>query len=204
MTCVNYTTKICSLCKIEKNTSEFYRRNTGFKSHCKKCDKKWHDEYGKTKEGVVTRIYSVQLGGSKKRSHSLPNYTNEELRIWLFNQDEFHRLYDLWAESGYDKMKKPSCDRLDDYKPYSFDNIQVITWQENKNKLHSDQKNGRNNKNSRPVIQTDLVGRFIKEHYSQSQASRDTGVNQGNIGSCCRGMLKEAGGFKWMFASSIS
>ena len=43
-------------------------------------------------------------------------------------------------------MLAPSIDRKDDYKPYTFDNIQLTTWQQNKAKGHEDCKNGINNK----------------------------------------------------------
>ena len=41
---------------------------------------------------------------------------------------------------------KTFVDRLNDYKGYSFDNIQLMTWQENKDKGHRDCLNGINNK----------------------------------------------------------
>ena len=130
----------------------------------------------------------------------MPDYTKSAFSNWLFSQPEFHRLYDLWVASGYLKMEKPSCDRKDDYAPYAFDNLQIITWQENDEKGKSDRKNGINNKHSKAVIQFDLSGNLITKHYSGRYAERVTGINSANISACCLGKVKSAGGFKWSHA----
>ena len=94
-------------------------------------------------------------------------------------------------------MLSPSVDRIDDYRSYIFDNIQLMTWRKNLDKSYTDRKNGVNNKLSKTVLQFTLSGKFIKEYYSQSQATRNTGVNRGNLNSCCNGNVKTAGGFIW-------
>lgn len=59
-----------------------------------------------------------------------------------------------------------------------------------------------NNKHtSKPVIQYDLDGNFICEYSSVHEASRITGINRGNIGSCCRGLYKKTKGYIWKFKS---
>ena len=47
------------------------------------------------------------------------------------------------------------------------------------------------------VVQMDLEGNFIAEYESQIEASRQTGVRQGNISSAILGKYKTAGGYKW-------
>lgn len=195
--------KSCSICNTKKPLSDFYKERSardGFRSDCKSCNSATRSLYRKTKDGVASAIYSHQLFHSKGRGHKSPDYSKSELLKWLLSNTEFHRLYDIWTESGHGKMQKPSCDRLDDYKPYSLDNLRLVTWQENFDKGHADRKNGINNKHSKAVMQSDLSGRFIKEHYSLSQACRDTGVNFKNISLCCLGKRSSAGGFKWVFA----
>lgn len=49
------------------------------------------------------------------------------------------------------------------------------------------------------VVQMDLEGNFIAEYESQIEASRQTGVRQGNISSAILGKYKTAGGYKWKF-----
>lgn len=48
------------------------------------------------------------------------------------------------------------------------------------------------------VVQMDLQGNVIAEFNSQVEASRQTGVTRFDISRCCRNLIYQAGGFKWM------
>ena len=89
------------------------------------------NKYKKTKTGVINTMYGSQRGLSRKREHHLPRYTHQELKEWCFKQPIFHKLYRNWVKSGYYKMAKPSCDRLDNSKGYTFDNLRIVTFHEN-------------------------------------------------------------------------
>lgn len=158
-------------------------------------------KYVRTKKGVVTKIYSGQSRSSKVRGDLSQNYSKEEFKGWLFSQKNWDGLYNNWVESGYQKDLKPSVDRKDDYLPYTLNNIQLMTWKENRMKYYRDAKNGKNNKQNKVVIQYDLDGNAIKEYYSASQASRELGINVSHIGEVCRGGRKTSGGFKWKYKS---
>jgi len=54
----------------------------------------------------------------------------------VYKQPNFEELYNNWVKHGYDKWYKPSVDRLNDDKGYSFSNIQLVTWKENSDKQH--------------------------------------------------------------------
>lgn len=53
----------------------------------------------------------------------------------------------------------------------------------------------------KPVLQYTLDMEFVGEYPSASEASRQTGINKSNIGSCCNGNPehKSAGGYVWKF-----
>lgn len=155
--------------------------------------------YGHSKDGLIANIYGRQRHASKHRNHSPPNYNQEELKLWIFEQINFEDLYQAWVESGFNKNLTPSCDRLDDYKPYTLDNIRLVTWIVNNRRSHSDMKNGINNKHSKAVLQLTRDGAIIAEHHSASHASRVTGTNQSCISFCCNGKHLTAGGFVWRF-----
>ena len=129
-------TKVCNTCKKEKSLDGFYRHHKfkdGRHFICKVCEKIYMDTYTKTELGVINLMYGLQRGSSKKRGHNMPTYTKEEFTTWLY-ENNFKTLYDNWVDADYDKMVKPSADRLDDDLGYSFDNIRLVTWQENCNK----------------------------------------------------------------------
>lgn len=193
-------TKKCNQCHIEKCNSEFAydSQNTDRKKgHWRPCNRKRDKVRGRTKRGSVTQSYCDQRRHSITRKHPPPTYSLDELLEWAFSQPIFHKLFDKWAESGYDKYAKPSFDRLDDYQGYSLDNIQIITWKENKLKWHQDSINGINNKNSKSIYQYTKQGVLVRAFYSSAEAFRVTGISQGNISSCCTGARKSCGGFVW-------
>jgi len=194
--------KKCGKCGKSKDYDDFYKNKYSIDKlqyECKSCFNKRVKNIRRTKDGLISRIYSHQKGNSKRRGHNPPTYTKGELKDWLFNKQEFHELFYIWAESGYDKLSLPSCDRIDDYLSYSIDNIQLITWGENNIKGHNDRKNGINNKLSKAVLSINKITREEKEYYSISQASRETNIARYSIWNSCNDTSKLAGGCYWKF-----
>ena len=75
---------------------------------------------------VFERLYSGMHYSSKKRGHNAPQFSKREFIGWLFEND-FEKIYENYKENGYNKMDKPSVDRIDDYIGYEFDNMQLLT-----------------------------------------------------------------------------
>lgn len=96
------------------------------------------NKYQKTFKGLTSCIYQRQKRSSKKRDHQKPSYTLDELREWIKKQKNFLQLFKEWEKSNYDTFKKPSIDRLDNSKGYNFDNIELVTWEENLNRGRCD------------------------------------------------------------------
>jgi len=197
--------KKCSKCKVESKNFGLDRSSKDkLKSQCKSCINRQTKEYRMSKKGLISKIYCHQLETSRKRNHKMPLYNLEALRKWCLSQSIFHTLYEDWVLSDYDKMMRPSCDRLDDDNGYSFDNIQLMTWADNKQKGHNDIRSGKSIHGvnpQKPVIQLCLQGNEIAEFHSMQEAERRTGIRQGSISYCCRGHKNypHAGGFIWKF-----
>ena len=196
-------TKICTRCNKVYNICDF--RNCRWKDKiykkniCKHCDNRATKIRSRTKKGLTCSMFAHQKATSRIRKREQPKYTLSELRKWIYSQPIFEELYNNWITSGYKKEFKPSIDRLNDYKTYSLNNIQLTTWQKNVRRYYSDRMNGINNKQNRAVLQFDLNETFIKEFYSMKQAERDTGVNNHSIWKNCTKRLKTAGGFIWKY-----
>ena len=60
-------------------------------------------------------------------------------------------------------------------------------------------KNGKDNSTLIQIVQYDLQDNLLAEFDSLSEAERKTGIHHQNVGACCRGKRKTAGGFKWKF-----
>jgi len=126
--------KTCNRCKESKILTEFSHsryNKEGKQGQCKTCINEKVVLAGKTKVGLVRRIYQNQRSHSKSRGDILPEYNQLELRAWVFAQPLFHELYDKWVEGGYNIKCVPSCDRLDDYKHYTLSNLRVVDWATN-------------------------------------------------------------------------
>ncbi len=195
--------KNCNKCGKLKLAVDFHKHKKGkhgLKSACKDCVNLHTKNYSRTKDGLAATIYSSQKQTSRKRGHDNPDYSLAELREWLFAKPEFTDLYEKWVESGYETQLSPSCDRFDDYKPYTFDNMRLTTWRENKAKYIKDVKSGANTKQCRKVSQSTLNGELKIVFFSQMDAARKTGISRANIQKCCSGKRKTAGGYNWSYA----
>ena len=156
----------------------------------------------KTIPGLISNIYNNQKQNSKRRGHSSPSYSQDELKDWLFKQLNFNELYQQWEKSNFKKDFAPSCDRIDDYKGYSLDNIKLTYWKKNSDRFGQDMMKGINTKQCLSVLQYDLDGNFIKEYYSISQAKRETKIS-GIAGVVSHNPSKTAGNFVWKYNGVI-
>ena len=156
-------------------------------------------KYKRTRKGVLRTLYSGAVQKSKRRNHSKPTYSSTEFVNKYLEDPIFIQLYEQWAIGGFITMMKPSIDRLDNSKPYTWDNIQMVDWKTN---LMNNNKLTQPTRLEIPVHQLDRVtGEILNTYSSVGHASRATGANRSHIGSICNGstIRKSAGGFKWTF-----
>ncbi len=195
----------CSTCGMFKLISEFrkvkdYRErglNYGVDYCCRDCTIKKQVAFRKTKDGLSDSIMCGQRQSSKKRNHPKPDYTLQEFRDWLYSQSNFIYLYNNWVESDYEKYLKPSADRIDDNKPYTLDNLQLMTWGENDAKASNDHKTGKIIYDQKAVVGVNKITGEVVSFFSMNEAQRQLKIN--NISYCCNGKRNSAGGYHWKF-----
>ena len=172
--------KICFKCHHNKLLSEFYKHKEmadGHLNKCKECTRLDTNEnekclysskssYDKTEKGVIRVLYKTQKSNSKRRGHNPPSYTKEEFKVWLYHNG-FKVLYDNWVANKYDKDKKPSVDRLNEFKGYSLSNIRLVTWKENRHRQYEDIKKSRGTggKRCKKVICIDSISNEVVAKY---------------------------------------
>ena len=163
----------CSSCGVVGGISLFspskLARGSG---RCKKCERKrkaFYDKQQKTKpkkynfKHLTGNLYTVQIYSSRDRGHPKPPWTLHELREWIVKQPHFNRLVEEWIVSEFDPKKKPTIDRINPMKPYTWNNIQLMTVRENMQKGRTDFV---------------LIYQFVREYYSKGPKTFQKQVNK--------------------------
>lgn len=195
--------KLCSVCKQEKPIEEFCINKAtkdGRNTFCRECAKKKKKAFSTSERGVIVTMYDSQKLSCRLRNHPMPAYTLNELQEWVFSQPNWSTLYSAWVESGYKSRMKPSVDRLDDFKTYSFDNIRLVTFRENESKGHKQRHLGIGTQGQvcKAVIQYDKEVKYIKRYASAALAELEVPkANRQNIQKVCNGERPLCAGFIW-------
>lgn len=140
-----------------------------------------------TLSGCMSKIYNSQRINSKIRGHGLLPYNKYELIDWVLKQPQAWTVYERWKLSNYDINLTPSIDRIEDDLGYSFDNIRIITWEDNRAKEWI--------RKEKPII---LVHKKTKGEFkfnSIKEACEKFDLNSGAISNVLRGDSKSTGGF---------
>tara|TARA_R110000822_G_scaffold158970_4_gene298486 strand:+ start:1815 stop:2318 length:504 start_codon:yes stop_codon:yes gene_type:complete len=153
----------------------------------------------KTRLGLCKKLYYAQRGSSKDRGHEMPDYEREWLVDWIQSQPHFDALFNAWVESDYDTKLRPSVDRVDESKPYTKNNIQLVTWRYNNIRRKTSVIRNTKGRFTKHVIQLDLEGWVVDTHESTAVAARRSGTSQSNISNVCNGKHKQSGGYVWRF-----
>lgn len=151
---------------------------------------KWKDINGY--EGLYQisnngNVYSVRRQSIMKPSNSSNGY----LTVNLYKDGglKHYRIHRLVAEAFIPNTdNKPCVDHINTViTDNRLENLRWCTYEENMNNPLSIKKW------SKPIIQFDLDGNFLKKWNS----AKETGLGRTSISDCCVGRRKTAGGYIW-------
>jgi len=142
-----------------------------------------------TKEYRLSHPWLKTLSNVRQRcsNPNFPKYKNYGGR-GIKAEITSKEIKDLWFRDKAYEMKKPSIDRLDSNKNYTFDTCRFIEHKLNV-QLGS----------IKTVYQFDLNNNFIKKWDSVIEAAQNTNQTSSNISGCCRKVQLTAGGYKWSY-----
>lgn len=155
------------------------------------AEEKKRQDYFKTANGVALTLYGKIRVRSNDRGWTVP-FSSAEFRVWFLKQPRIKYLMFAWKKNGYKSLWKPSVDRIDCKQPYSFPNMQLVSWRFNRKKGDFE-----NSQRTTEVIQLDRNLNVISIYPSLVEAQKQTGCNQGNISAVCLGKRNHTGGFFW-------
>lgn len=146
--------------------------------------------FRRSKRGVITNLYQ------KLKTRHRTDFTLEWLHLFA-DCKKFDRLFKEWVRSEYKKEFKPSLDRISNKGVYSENNVQWLSWSENRYKQSMERR-------SRKGAVLQMQGsKVIKKFKSQREAVMKTGICQGNMSSVLSGKRRTAGGYNWKFESEL-
>ena len=140
----------------------------------------------KTKRGLLTNLYHKM-----RERHTV---WFDRISLYEFADcKKFNRLFKEWENAGYDKQLKPSIDRISNKKEYTIDNIQWLTWAENRYKQTMERR-------SRKGKVAQILGdKTVKVFASQREAVRETGLSQSQMSKVLNNKGITCGGYKWKY-----
>jgi hypothetical protein len=124
--------KLCSVCKIEKikeNFSPDNRAKDGLMSQCKDCRKR-HTRWIRRNNPWLVNYYSAFARCNNKKHEKFSIYGGRGIKF-LLTKEEVKK---LWFRDKAWLLTKPSLDRKESDKNYTFDNCQFIEHRINSSK----------------------------------------------------------------------
>ena len=205
--------KVCFKCQESLPLERFYKHKKMADGRLNKCidctksDSKQNQErvgnkYDFSKKGVVRVIYKTQKRNQHIRGHGQLPYTKGQLDEWL-SLNGFDLLYQSWVDSGFESCKKPSVDRIDDFYGYSFSNIRLVTWSDNREYQHDDIRDGKGTggKRCKRVVKMDENFCIVDSYHSYSSAARSAGYS---IEYQIKHLKKCRAGFYWKYDEELT
>lgn len=181
--------KACFKCKESLPLEGFYKHKKMADGHLNKCIKctkidarsnqeKVGDTYDRSLKGLIRVIYKTQKRHQRARGHGGMPYDKDQLKKWLI-ENGILAMYESWVKSGFRKDEKPSTDRIDDFFGYSFDNMRLVTWKENREHQHEDIREGKGTSGRRckKLLKMNSDLDVLDTYVSYSSAVRDMGYH---------------------------
>ena len=151
------------------------------------------------KSDMINRMFYVITNRQRNIHGQELSFSKEEFILWL-DEQPFDELFAIYLETG-DKNLVPTVDRESDLDPlaYHFDNMQVLSFEENRTKRRDQEKLAivsQNGYYNSTLYQYSMSGEFIASYKTSRIAALMTQGNAKGILAATNGRA-HSGGFQW-------
>ena len=141
----------------------------------------YYKEYQNTPMGRALHLLSAYNRLDKKYNRGEGDLTAKWIVDNIFSKQCVH--------CGESDWRKIGCNRIDNSKPHTMDNVEPCCKECNDRLAGKEQKQ---------VYQYTLNGELVMVWEGVGEAGRN-GFNQGNVSQCCHGKRYKYKGYKWSF-----
>lgn len=164
--------------------------------------------YQVSNHGNVRSVDRTDKNNHFWKGHLMPLCDNGKgyviVGLWKDNQQYMKQVHRLVAEAFIPNPENKPCVNHKDENPTNnkVSNLEWCSYEYNNN--YGTKPKRISDANSYPTIQKTKEGIIVGEYKSVTEASKQTGIDKGNISKCCKGKYHSAGGFLWEYKKKIN
>lgn len=150
------------------------------------------------------RVKSLWFGNEKILKPSNNGYRYLFVNLYKNGKMKYYKVHRLVTQTFIPNPNKLPYVNHKDENP-SNNRVENLEWCDQKYNLNYGTRNQRisekmtNGKLSKPVLQYEKSGEFVREWKSTRDVQRNLGFNIASISLCCNGKSKSAYGFVWKY-----
>lgn len=153
------------------------------------------EKFRHTEKGLLTNLYQKLKSRNIKNGYGELDFSLDDFKKWSDETENFHRLFRIWCFDDYNKKSKPSVDRINPKKGYTFENMQWLSWSENYYKGIAEVSN----KKEKPIVMY-KDGIVLGKFKSLKEAQYFLGMSSnGNISENLKGNRNTVKGFNFEY-----
>jgi hypothetical protein len=158
---------------------------------------KYSKRYRKTPEGYLKKLYHAMRDRNRKKGFGDLPFTLKDFVNKYSKHYDFIGLFENYKSNDFNKLYAPSIDRINPNLGYFYENMQFISWKDNKEKGRSEIKLTK----CVPIDMYDFkTGEFLMSFGSVRDAAFYTKLQQGNITRNLKGQRNKVGSYNFKYA----
>lgn len=164
----------------------------------KDYNNEYRRRYRKTPTGYLNNLYHGMNERNKANGFGKLPFTAKEFSDKYSKHYDYLKLFEEYKNKDFKKDYAPSIDRINPKLGYFYENMQFISWKDNKEKSYQERKFTK----SAPIDMYEFkTGKFLMSFGSVSDAAKYTKLQQSNITKNLKGLRNRVGSYTFKYAN---